>query len=61
MSLICFDLGNTLIYSSKAHLYAFKKAFQKIKDKDILKVFSLESSILIKTLYPNISKNQVKK
>ena len=66
MPLLCFDLDNTLISSTKAHVKAFQKAFAKNnlpkkKEKDIIKYFSLESSQVVKKLYPKISEEQKKK
>ena len=66
MQLLCFDLDNTLIHSTKAHLKAFQEAFEKNnlplkKEKEILKYFSLESSLVVKKLYPYISEKQRKK
>ncbi len=61
--LICFDMDNTLVKSNRLHLYAFKKAAKKYKlpkrtNKEILKVFSLESVVLIQKLYPELSKKE---
>ncbi|MDP3728730.1 MAG: HAD-IA family hydrolase [bacterium] len=66
MQLLCFDLDNTLVRSSKAHIQAFKKAFKKNKlkiktDKKLLEFFSLESSQLIKKLYPALKEKQREK
>jgi len=59
MQLLYFDLDNTLIHSTKAHVKAFEKAFRKNKlekknTKEILTYFSLESSQLVQKLYPQI-------
>lgn len=64
MQLLCFDLDNTLIYSTKAHLEAFKKAFAKHKlprktNEQILTYFSLESSQLVKKLYPHLTRKEI--
>ncbi len=57
-------MDNTLVRSNNLHLYAFKKAIAKHKlprktNKEILKVFSLQSEILIKELYPNLTKKEI--
>ena len=64
--LICFDLDNTLIHGNKAHLEAYKYAFAKNElrpssEKDILKHFGLVSHLIIKKLYPSLSRKQLRK
>ena len=59
--IICFDMDNTLVRSNKLHIYAFKKAFSKFKlpkktTKEIIKTFSLESTVLVRELYPHLTK-----
>lgn len=66
MQLLCFDLDNTLIRSTKAHIEAFKKAFiqnklQRKTNKEILKYFSQESSQLVKKLYPSLNEKEIQK
>lgn len=66
MPFLCLDLDNTLIRSTKAHVQAFKKAFAKNKlplktEKEIIQHFSVESSQLIKELYPKLNFKQIKK
>jgi len=65
MELFCFDLDNTLVNSNKAHISAFKKAFlkfglEKRTKKEILKYFSYESTVLVKKIYPKLSKKDIK-
>lgn len=64
MQLLCFDLDNTLVRSTKVHVEAFKKAFQKNNlpkktKKEIIRYFSMESSQLVKKLYPKLSKEKI--
>ncbi len=66
MKLLCFDLDNTLIRSTPAHIKAFEKAFTqnslpKKKRKEIIQSFSVESSKLVRKLYPSLDAKQVKK
>ena len=66
MQLLCFDLDNTLVYSTKVHLLAFQKAFEKNKlqkksKEQILRYFSLESAQMIKKLYPHLKKKEILK
>lgn len=63
--LLCFDLDNTLVYATEAHMLAFQKAFAKYKlktktEKEILKEFSLESCMLVHKLYPKLSHSEIK-
>ena len=65
MEVICFDMDNTLVRSTKLHLEAYKKAFAKRKlpkksDKEILEGFSIETSRAIKALYPKLTKKEIK-
>jgi len=62
--IICFDMDNTLVRSNNLHVYAFKKAFSKFKlpkktTKEIIKTFSLESTVLVRDLYPNLTKKEI--
>ena len=64
MELLCFDLDNTLIKSTKAHIKAFKKSFTKNQlpkrtEKEILRYFSLESSQLVRILYPELQEKRI--
>ncbi len=66
MQLLCFDLDNTLVRSTKAHIEAFKKAFTKNKlksktNKEILRYFSQESSQLVRKLYPSLKEKEIQK
>ncbi len=66
MQLLCFDLDNTLVHSTKAHLKALQKSFKKNRlkiktNKEIMEFFSLESSELVKNLYPNLKKEDIQK
>lgn len=63
--LLCFDLDNTLVYSNEVHLCAFQKAFSHHglpprTRKQILRFFSLESSVLVRRLYPRLSSRKVR-
>lgn len=65
MSLICFDLDNTLVDSDKLHVLAFKKAFQdyklpKVEDEVIKKLLSMTSDLLVKNIFPNLSRKKIK-
>lgn len=62
----CIDLDNTLAYTSKMHLIAFKKVFKDhnlkpVSGKRILELFGLVSEEMIKKLYPKVSKEIAKK
>ncbi len=66
MKLLCFDLDNTLVNSTKVHIEAFQRSFQKNKApkrtrKQILDLFSLETAELLKKLYPNLTNKERKK
>lgn len=65
MELLCFDLDNTLLKATKAHLKAFKESFKihhlpKKTDKQIITVLNLASIDMIPRLYPKLSKKQIK-
>lgn len=64
MDLICFDMDNTLVYGQRLHLDAFKHAFKKHniykKREEIIRVLSLEGSVLVKRLFPRLSKKEIK-
>jgi HAD superfamily hydrolase (TIGR01549 family) len=64
--LICFDMDNTLVKSNKVHLRGFQKAFEKnhltkVTDKEVIKYFGLTGEVLVKELYPELTKEQIKK
>ncbi len=66
MKLLCFDLDNTLVKATKAHLNAYKLAFKMLKlpkktNKQIFMYFSLAGREFVKKLYPNISKKEISK
>jgi HAD superfamily hydrolase (TIGR01549 family) len=65
MKLLCFDLDNTLVKATKAHLHAYKLAFKQLKlpkktNKEIFEYLSLASSEFIKKLYPKLNEKQIK-
>lgn len=65
MDIICFDLDNTLVKGSNAHILAFEKAFvlhhlPKKTKKGIVKYLSLESTVLVKKLYPSLNQNEIR-
>lgn len=62
--LICFDLDNTLIHSTKAHLMAFQKSLKKhgykhITNKQLKDKFGLSSRVYLKQLIPDITKKEI--
>jgi pyrophosphatase PpaX len=62
--LICFDLDNTLIHSSKAHIMAFQKALKKhgynnITNKQLKSKFGVASRIYLKEFLPNASNREI--
>ncbi len=65
--LICFDMDETLIYSDKAHIIAFNKAFvknglKKIPEKKLERALTGETTnIIIKKFYPRLSKKLIEK
>jgi HAD superfamily hydrolase (TIGR01549 family) len=64
--LICFDMDHTLIKANKMHIIAFNKAFQKnnlprVKNKVLKKLFGIVGERIVKELFPNITKQQLKK
>ena len=64
--LICFDMDNTLLKSNPVHIKAFQKAFKhnglpKITNKKLISKFGLPGEILVKELYPMLTKKEVKK
>lgn len=66
MKLVCIDLDNTLAYTGKMHLLAFKKAFRNfglkpVSDKRILHLFGMISEDMIKKLYPKVNQDSAKK
>lgn len=66
MKLLCFDLDNTLVKATKAHLNAYKFAFkqlnlQKKTNHQIFQYFSLAGKEFIKKLYPHLSKKEITK
>jgi len=65
MSLICFDLDNTLVDSDKLHVFAFKKAFKnynlpKVKDVVIKNLLGITAKILVKKLFPKLSDKKIR-
>lgn len=66
MSLICFDLDNTLVDSDRLHILAFKKAFQdynlpKVRDAVIRSLLSITSDLLVKKIFPELPKGEIRK
>ena len=64
--LICFDMDNTLVKSNKVHLRGFQRAFEKnhlakVSDSEVIKYFGLTGEVLVKKLYPELTKEQIKK
>jgi len=64
MKLLCFDMDNTLVKATKAHLEAYKIAFKQLNlpkktNKEIFPILSLESKEFIKKLYPEILKKDI--
>ena len=64
MKLLCFDMDNTLVKATKAHLDAYKIAFKQLNlpkktNKEIFPILSLESEEFIKKLYPEIPKKDI--
>ena len=58
-------MDNTLLKSNKVHIKAYQKAFEKnhlrkVSTKSIIKQFGLTGEILIKNLYPELTREQVK-
>ena len=65
MKLLCFDMDNTLVKATKAHLDAYKLAFKKHNlpkktNKEIYEYLSLASEEFIIKLYPKLSNNKIK-
>jgi len=63
-TLLCFDMDNTLVKATKAHLNAYKIAFKQLKlpkktNKEIFEYFSLASAEFVKKLYPQLSKKEI--
>jgi len=57
--LLCFDLDNTLINSSKTHILSYNAAFKKMNlpeksAKEITSLLGLPKKEMIKILQPNI-------
>jgi phosphoglycolate phosphatase len=64
--LIVFDMDDTLIQSKKVHYKAYQKAFEKnhlkkYSDRIVKKEMKYKGSVVIKKLYPELHKSQVKK
>lgn len=62
--LICFDMDNTLIDANKLHVEAFNKAFKKnglkrVKAERLKKKFGKLGSLILKELFPKLSKKEV--
>lgn len=66
MSLVCFDLDNTLVDSDRMHVFAFNKAFKKnnlpeVKASKLVKLFGIVAELIVKKLFPELSQKKVKK
>lgn len=66
MSLVCFDLDNTLVDSDKLHVFTFNKAFKKndlseIKASKLVKLFGIVADLIVKKLFPELSEKKVRK
>ncbi len=64
--LICFDLDETLIHGTKAHINAYQKAFKtfglkKVKNKRIIQQFGIVGKALVKMLYPFLNHDKIEK
>ncbi len=62
--LICFDMDDTIINSTKTHLIAYKKAFKnhglkEVGQKKIKSLLGMEGHKLVKTLYPKLGKKEI--
>ena len=62
--LICFDMDNTLIHATKAHLKAYQLAFERhglprVKRDKILPLFGMISRQLVKKIYPSLTSKEV--
>ena len=65
MSLICFDLDNTLVDSDRLHIFAFKKILKEyglpeVSSDTIKKLLGLTGEVLVKTIFPKLSDKEVK-
>lgn len=61
---ICFDLDETLIHSSRAHVMAYQQALKKhgfigLTQEKLLSKFGVSSKIYLKQLIPEISKKDI--
>lgn len=64
MDIICFDMDNTLLYSDKAHIMAFDRAFRKnglpkVPARRIISFFGLVAKVFIPKIFPELSKREV--
>lgn len=65
MSLVCFDLDNTLVDSDELHIFAFKKAFKNfslpgVKDVVIKDLLGITADIIVKKIFPRLSDEEIK-
>lgn len=65
MSLICFDLDNTLVDSDRLHIFAFQKTlkdhgFLEVKNDTIKRLLGITADILIKKIFPELPDKEVK-
>ncbi|MFH1638336.1 MAG: HAD family hydrolase [Candidatus Woesearchaeota archaeon] len=66
MTLICFDLDDTLIMSHKAHVDAFNEAFVKsglgkVKSSRIREYFGMAGYLIVKGVFPKMSDKETRR
>ncbi len=64
--LICLDMDDTLVDANKAHIIAYNRAFIKnglsqVSAKRLKALFGMVSSIIVKKLFPKLTKRYAKK